>query len=122
MFLKNEATSELEEVPLSIKIAAIDSRLIANSRALKDAILILLRASDVTKGPLSKEGHRFRTWRVRYFVLLDFFVRYYEEGKADPPFGSDEKGSFPLAYDTILTNLLYLGNGFSSRTQRIYTS
>ena len=52
-------------------------------------------------GWLRKEGHFIKSWKDRYFVLLDGTLKYYVSSKEDPPYGETEKGSFELKGSTI---------------------
>lgn len=59
-----------------------------------------------------KQGHKFRNWKRRYFILGNGMLRYYEA--AGPvvngqPTGQKEKGFVPLAGATVTKKISDLG-------------
>lgn len=55
---------------------------------------------EVMRGWAVKEGHFFRNWKRRYFVLISTktatILRYYEEESDTPPYGQTEKGEINI--------------------------
>jgi len=48
------------------------------------------------KGFIRKEGHSFKSWKNRWFVLANGKLRYYVEESNVTPFGTNEKGCIDL--------------------------
>jgi len=48
------------------------------------------------KGFIRKEGHSFKSWKNRWFVLANGKLRYYVEESNVAPFGTNEKGCIDL--------------------------
>jgi len=67
----------------------------ATAPTLKDGSV--LEAPLVLRGWLTKQGHKVRNWKTRYFVLDRGLLSYYADQKDTAPFGDNLKGQICLA-------------------------
>jgi hypothetical protein len=50
----------------------------------------------IKQGWGNKEGHVFRSWKRRWFVLMEGEMSYYEKPLPNPPYGDSRKGGMSL--------------------------